>query len=487
MSADRLDWLAGARRDSAWDRARVAVAGIGVSGFAAADALQHLGARVVVIDDRSPDAPEVADRATLLEILGVDVRLGDGSGQRLPDDVDLLVTSPGWSPDAAVFAQARERGIDVWGEVELAWRLRDPEAPAPWLALTGTNGKTTTVQMLESMLRADGLRTVAAGNVGLPLCEVVMDPEPYDVIAAELSSHQLYWSRSISAEAAAVLNLAPDHLSWHGDLDSYAAAKAKIYNACQVACVYNVEDPATRRMVEEAEVVDGCRAIGFTLGIPDVGMLGIVDDVLADRAFIEGRARNAAELATVTDVPTGAPHNVANALAAAALARAHGVSGGAVRRGLQAFSLDAHRITTVATVAGISYVDDSKATNPHAALASLQSFDSSVWIAGGQAKGATFDDLVAGVRDRLRGAVLIGADRELIAQALLRHAPDVPVIDVPDTDTGVMDRVVAAASELAQPGDAVLLAPACASFDMFDDYAARGDAFAAAVRRLASQ
>ena len=334
--------------------------------------------------------------------------------------------------------------------------------------------------MLEAMLRAEGLRTVAAGNVGLPLCEVVMDPEPYDVIAVELSSHQLHWSQSISAEAAAVLNVAPDHLSWHGDLESYAASKAKVYNACQVACVYNVEDPATRRMVEEAEVIDGCRAIGFTLGIPAVGMLGLVDDVLADRAFIEGRARNAAELATVADVPTAAPHNVANALAAAALARAHGVSagGGATRA---ADLLARRRIGSrpSPTVDGVAYVDDSKATNPHAALASLRSFESAVWIAGGLAKGASFDELVESVRDRLRAVVLLGADRGLIAEALSRHAPDVPVIDVPDTDTGVMERVVAAASELAQPGDAVLLAPACASFDLFDDYAARGDAFAA--------
>jgi UDP-N-acetylmuramoylalanine--D-glutamate ligase len=484
VSPDRLDWLAGARRDSRWEQARVAVAGIGVAGFAAADALQQLGAGVVVIDDRPSDTPGVSDKATLLGALGVDVRLGDGAGQRLPDGVDLLVTSPGWTPDAPVFAQARERGIDVWGDAELAWRLRDPLAPSPWLCITGTNGKTTTVQMLEAMLRADGLRTVAAGNVGLPLCEVVMDPEPYDVLPVELSSHQLYWSRSISAEAAAVLNLAPDHLSWHGDLDSYAAAKAKVYNACQIACVYNVADPATRQMVEDAEVIDGCRAIGFTLGVPDVGMVGVVDDVLADRAFIEGRARNAAELASVGDVPSGAPHNVANALAAAALGRAHGMSAGAVRRGLQSFTLDAHRISTVATRGGVRYVDDSKATNPHAALASLLSFDTSVWIAGGLAKGAAFDDLVASVRDRLRGAVLLGADRDLIAQALSRHAPDVPVIDVPDTDTGVMERVVAAASELARPGDAVLLAPACASFDLFDDYAARGDAFVAAVHGL---
>jgi UDP-N-acetylmuramoylalanine--D-glutamate ligase len=487
LSPGPRDWLRRARRDSAWEQVRVAVAGIGVSGFAAADALQRLGAQVVVIDDRSPDEPRIADKATLLEILGVEVRLGAGAGKSLPADTDLLVTSPGWTPGAPVFAEARERDVHVWGEAELAWRLRDPQARAPWLCVTGTNGKTTTVQMIYAMLRADGLRSVAAGNVGLPLCEVVMDPEPYDVLAVELSSHQLHWSSSISAEAAVVLNLAPDHLSWHGDLQSYAAAKARIYNACQLACVYNVEDEATRHMVEEAEVIDGCRAIGFTLGIPDVGMVGLVDDVLADRAFVEGRARNAAELASVADVPTGAPHNVANALAAAALGRAHGVSAGSVRRGLRSFTLDEHRITVVATIDDVTYVDDSKATNPHAAVASLQSFDSSVWIAGGLAKGAAFDDLVTSVRDRLRGVVLLGADRHVIAEALSRHAPDVPVIDVPDTDTGVMERVVAAAAGLARPGDAVLLAPACASFDLFDDYAARGDAFAAAVRRIVAQ
>jgi UDP-N-acetylmuramoylalanine--D-glutamate ligase len=374
--------------------------------------------------------------------------------------------------------------VPVWGDVELAWRLRDPEHTTPWLCLTGTNGKTTTVQMLDAMLRADGLRSVAAGNVGLPMCEVVMDPEPYDVIAVELSSHQLHWSHSLSAEAAAVLNVAPDHLSWHGDLEAYQEAKARIYQRCQVACVYNVEDPVTRRMVEEAEVVEGCRAIGFTLGIPAVGMVGLVDDVLADRAFVEGRQRNAAPLAQVSDVPSGAPHNVANALAAAALARAHGVAPSAVQRGLRGFRLDKHRISEVAVIDDVRYVDDSKATNPHAAAASLSAFESVVWIAGGLAKGATFDDLVVAARERLRGVVLLGADRAVIGEALSRHAPDVRVIEVPDTETRAMERVVAAATSLAEPGDTVLLAPACASQDMFASYTARGDAFVSAVEQL---
>ncbi len=481
MTGRGVDWLAAANRHSPWEHARVTVAGLGVAGFAAADALQHLGAAVTVVDDGDLGASE---QATLLGVLGVELRLGAGASAQLPDDTDLLVTSPGWPPDLPIFHQAATRGVPVWGDVELAWRLRDPEHGTPWLCLTGTNGKTTTVQMLDAMLRADGLRSIAAGNVGTPLCEVVMNPDPYDVVAVELSSHQLHWTRSVSAQAAAVLNVAPDHLSWHGDMQHYERAKAQIYERCRLACVYNVEDPVTRRMVEEAEVVEGCRAIGFTLGIPAVGMVGLVDDVLADRAFVEQRAHSAAELARVSDVPTGAPHNIANALAAAALARAHGVAATSVQRGLRGFTLDAHRISEIAVVDDVRYVDDSKATNPHAAAASLRAFAPVVWIAGGLAKGASFDDLVASSRDRLRGVVLLGADRDRIAESLSRHASDVRVIDVPDTDTRAMERVVAAAASLAEPGDTVLLAPACASQDMFASYSARGDAFVAAVEQL---
>ena len=191
-------------------------------------------------------------------------------------------------------------------------------------------------------------------------------------------------------------------------------------------------------------------------------------------------------LAEVSDVQPPAPHNVANALAAAALARALGVDAPAVREGLRTFSPGAHRIAHVATVGGVDYVDDSKATNPHAAAASLRAFGDVVWVAGGLAKGARFDELVAGAADRLRAAVLVGQDRALVAEALARHAPEVPVVEVTRTDTGAMDDVVHAAAGLARPGDTVLLAPACASMDMFRDYAARGDAFADAVHRLPS-
>ena len=483
--------VTGLGRHDDWSGVRAVVAGFGVSGFAAADNLTHLGASVVALDER---ADGNQDKAELLGVLGADIRLGVGTTASLPDDADLLVVSPGWKPSTPLVAQAHERGVPVWGEVELAWRLRDdgPDGvPTPWLAVTGTNGKTTTVQMLDAILRAAGLRSVAAGNVGLPLVEAVMDPTPYDVFAVELSSFQLHYTESMSAEAAAVLNVAEDHLDWYdgpAGMSDYATDKGRIYHHAQKACVYNVADPETERLVRDADVEEGARAIGFTLGMPGVGMVGVVDQILVDRAFIAERQSSAAELCTIDDLPSPAPHVVANALAAAALARAHGVPQAAVRDGLRGFRFDGHRIATLGSVDGATYVDDSKATNPHAARSSLLAYEHVVWIAGGLAKGAHFDELVEATRDRLRAAVLIGRDRDVIAQALARHAPDVPVITVdPDeTDTGhaAMERAVVAARDLARPGDTVLLAPGCASMDMFANYADRGDAFAAAVRGL---
>ena len=478
-------------RHGDWSGVQTVVAGFGVSGFAAADNLTHLGASVVALDEKAEGKEQ---KAELLGVLGADIRLGEGTTTTLPDEVDLLVVSPGWKPTAPLIEQAQARGVPVWGEVELAWRLRaaGPDgSPAPWLAVTGTNGKTTTVQMLDRILRAAGLRSVAAGNVGLPLVEAVMDPTPYDVFAVELSSFQLHYTYSVSAESAAVLNLAEDHLDWYtgpSAMSEYATDKGRIYQHVQRACVYNVADPETERLVRDADVEEGARAIGFTLGMPGVGMVGVVDDILVDRAFIAERQSSAAELCRVEDLPSPAPHVVANALAAAALARAHGVPQAAVRDGLRGFRFDNHRIATVATLGGVRYVDDSKATNPHAARSSLLAYDPVVWIAGGLAKGARFDDLVASTRDRLRAAVLLGTDRAVIAEALARHAPDVPVItvDADETDSGhaAMERAVVAARDLAQPGDTVLLAPGCASMDMFTSYADRGDAFAAAVQRL---
>ncbi len=492
MSA--ADWLATADRNSPWADATVLVAGLGLSGFAAADVLLELGAVVIVVDES--DAAE--DKRQILEVLGADVRTGAGSTAQLPDGIDLVITSPGWRPTAPLLAAAASAGIPIWGDVELAWRLMFPDRVVPWLGITGTNGKTTTTQMLESMLQAAGLRAAAVGNVGRPILEALNEPEPYDVFAVELSSFQLHWTHSLALHSAVVLNLEQDHLEWYADsptwerfglpardpMAAYEADKATIYERVTHACVYNVADPRTEHMVEEAEVAEGARAIGFTTGTPAVSMVGVVDDLLVDRAFIPQRRDSALEIAKLSDVHPYAPHNVANALAAAALARSFGVAPAAIAQGIRSLELGGHRIQTVGVVDGVTYVDDSKATNPHAADASLSAYEHVVWIAGGQTKGTSFDSLVSGHAARLRGAVLLGVDRQVIADALARHAADLPVIVIDTADTGAMSDAVRAAAALAQPGDVVLLAPGAASRDMWSGYDARGDSFAAAVVAL---
>lgn len=468
--------------------AHVVVAGLGVSGRAALGVLVGLGARVVTVDARAEDA-DASDAAGFVAAGGL---VG----------VDLVVASPGWAPTNPLLSAALSLGVPVWSEVELAWQVRverhGGRGPAPWLAVTGTNGKTTTVGMLESMLQAGGESALAVGNVGTPVVLAATDPD-LDVLAVELSSFQLHFTHSMSAEAAAVLNVAPDHLDWHGSLEGYTADKARIFERVGVACVYNAADPVTERLVRDADVQDGAVAIGFTLGMPGVGQVGLVEDVLVDRGFAELRHTHAVELATCADLahlggPDGdvPPHVRADALAAAALALAHGVAPAAIRAGLRGYAPGAHRLQTVAHSGDIAWVDDSKATNGHAAAAALAAFapGSVVWIAGGLAKGATFDDLVASRRDRLRAVVLIGADQRPLRDALDRHAPEVPVVAIDPGDTGtVMTRAVTEARRLAIAAAApvtVLLAPACASMDQFSSYAERGESFATAARALAS-
>ncbi|MFJ3144095.1 UDP-N-acetylmuramoyl-L-alanine--D-glutamate ligase [Streptomyces halstedii] len=482
--------------DVDWQGKHVTVAGLGVSGIPAARALYERGALVTVVNDGDDERSraQAAELEAWAAARGASaggerrgsltVRLGDGD--TLPESTELVVTAPGWKPGKPLFRAAAEADVPVWGDVELAWRLRGPDA-APWLAVTGTNGKTTTVRMLASILEAAGLRTAAVGNIGVSLLDAVLGGEEYDVLAVELSSYQLHWSPSLRAHSAAVLNLAPDHLDWHGSMDAYAADKGRVYEGNRVACVYNAQDTATEDLVRAADVEEGCRAIGFTLGTPGPSQLGVVDGILVDRAFVPDRQKQAQELAEVGDVSPPAPHNIANALAAAALARAFGVPPAAVRDGLRAFRPDAHRIEHVADIDAVAYIDDSKATNTHAAEASLAAYDPIVWIAGGLAKGATFDALASGAAKRLRGVVLMGADRGLIREALARHAPEVPVVDLDRTDTGAMSEAVREAARLARPGDTVLLAPACASMDMFVNYNKRGEAFADAVRELAGE
>ncbi|WP_394616382.1 UDP-N-acetylmuramoyl-L-alanine--D-glutamate ligase [Lentzea sp. JNUCC 0626] len=446
---------------------KVLVAGAGVTGRSAAEALLAAGAEVVVTDS----SPE---RLAALETLLEGVELVPGLAEP-PAGTSLVVTSPGWQPSSPLLAAASSAGIEVIGDVELAWRMGTELADPPvWLAVTGTNGKTTTVGMLESILHAAGADAVACGNVGLPVVDALLAGRR--VLAVELSSFQLHWAPSVRPQAGALLNLAEDHLDWHGGMDAYAQAKAGVLTG-DVAIGWLEDD----RVVDLLEAAPARDRVGFTLDEPERGQLGVRDGWLVDRAFADDEP-----LIEVAKIRPAGPPGIADALAATALARAYGVPSEAVREGLEAFEPAAHRAVLVTVdAADVKYVNDSKATNPHAAVASLRAFESVVWIAGGLLKGASVEDMVRSEAHRLRAAVLIGADREVIAEALAKHAPDVPVrsLDLAD-DEDPMLTTVRVAQEFAQSGDTVLLAPAAASMDMFSDYAHRGQAFTDAVKRL---
>ena len=474
-----------------WRPLRAVVLGVGVSGFAVADTLVELGSTVLVVASRVSD--EYRD---LLDVIGAAVvidPLSDVPAALEAFEPEVIVASPGFHPDHVVLEWAASRGIAVWGDIELAWRLRDKVRTAEWITVTGTNGKTTTVQLATHLIAASGARVAAVGNIGVPVLDAVRDPIGFDALVVELSSYQLHWinrnaEAAISPLASVCLNLDDDHLDWHGSSEAYAAAKAKVFENTRVAAVYNRSDKATERMVEEADVVEGCRAIGFGLSMPGRSDFGLVEDLLVDRAFLDDRHNSALELTTLDElrsVGLGAPHSVANVLAAAALARAFGVEPEVIRSALLTFRMDHHRTEPVATHSHVQWINDSKATNPHAANASLSAFDSVVWVVGGLLKGVDISALVEKHAPRLRAAVIIGVDRLELLSAFERHAPGLPVFEVHDTETeGVMPRVVQLAAAVAREGDVVLLAPAAASMDQFVSYADRGEKFAAAVREF---
>ncbi len=325
-----IDWSRH-NRQSDWTKINACVVGLGVAGFAAADALIEVGATVTVIDNGNGERQK--EHGTVLEILGAQIYL-DYKGE-IPANTNLLVVSPGVRPNAEIINEAQKKNIEIWGEFELAWRLRPLDFPAPWLCVTGTNGKTTTSMMLSSILTAAGLRAPAVGNIGDSLVSAVMDPIPADVFAIEVGAPQLPFVKSMSPHSSVVLNLAQDHLDFFGTYENYSHTKAKVYTNVQKAAIYNVQDATTEKMVQDADVIEGARAIGFTLGIPGLSMLGVVEDFLVDRAFVEERQTHAQELCSVDDIQPNAPHNVANALAAAALARSYGVDATHVRDGLR--------------------------------------------------------------------------------------------------------------------------------------------------------
>lgn len=461
---------------------RVLILGMGVAGSAAARVTSDLGGIAVAVDpsrgvrDGIPGGIPTAAIHTSLDAVDLSA-------------IDVVMSSPGFAPHSPEVMACLEAGLPVWSEMEFAWRVRRPDIP--WVLVTGTNGKTTTTQMVGAIATAAGMRVAVCGNMGIPVIEA--GREDSDLVAVEIASLQLHFTHSLSPHAAVCLNADDDHTDWHGGLDNYRADKARVYQHVRIACVYPAADPLVEQMVRDAEVVDGARAVGVTLGVPGPGQLGVVEGMLVDRAFGPGGSREATELAHIADlahlvsgpVP---PYLAVNALAAAALTRAVGVPAQAVRDGLRAFHLDRHRSAWVRDIDGIAYVDDSKATNAHAVLAAFggRSARSVVWIAGGLAKGQDFDALVSAIAPQVRAVVLIGLDHQALARPLGRHAPELPVVPIaPGED--VMERAVAAAHGLAQPGDTVLLSPACASMDQFRSYAHRGEAFTDAVEAQAAR
>ncbi|SNT22276.1 UDP-N-acetylmuramoyl-L-alanine--D-glutamate ligase [Rhodococcoides kyotonense] len=461
----------------------VLVAGGRVSGLATVTPLQDLGARVLVTDS---DAGAVAN-AVARGAGGVhqDELLADSAAF---DDIALVVTSPGLRADSAILAAAAGRGIPIWGDVELSWRIDRAGlygSPSKWLVVTGTNGKTTTTSMLASILDSAGIDSAACGNIGLPILDALQqDPHPA-VLAVELSSFQLFWAPSVHPEAGVVLNIAEDHLDWHGGMDGYVLAKAGALTGRVAVVGLDDERAASLASTSPAE-----RVVGFRLTEPSVGELGVVGPDLVDRAFAEH-----ASLVPVADVHPAGPAGVMDALAAAALARAVDIAPEHIADGLRTYQVGPHRNAVVRTLGGVTFVDDSKATNPHAARSSLLAYDRVVWIAGGLLKGAAIDELVAEIAPRLTVALVIGRDGIQIAEALARHAPDVPVVTYPAGDDAgvtrvaedadeVMQAVVLEAARRAAPGDTVLLAPAAASLDMFVDYGHRGRSFADAALAL---
>ncbi len=473
----------------------VLVAGGGVTGRAVLAALVRFGATPTLCDDDPATLRRFADSGATTVTASI-------ATQQI-SDYDLVVTSPGFSPTTPVLAAAATAGVPIWGDVELAWRLDAAGyygPPRRWLVVTGTNGKTTTTSMLHAMLTAADRRSLLCGNIGSPVLDVLGESSTSntELLAVELSSFQLHWAPSLRPEAGVVLNIAEDHLDWHATMAEYTADKARVLGG-RVAVV-GLDDGRAAALLDTAPAPV---RVGFRLGAPAVGELGVRDGQLVDRAFADDLV-----LLPAASIPVPGPVGVLDALAAAALARSVGVPAEAIAAAVASFRVGPHRSEVVAVVDGIRYVDDSKATNPHAAEASVLAYPRVVWVAGGLLKGASLDAEVARMASRLVGAVLIGRDRAVVAEALSRHAPDVPVVHVvtgEDADmhataeasvikvtkvddsgeaigTRVMTAAVAAARDLAGPGDTVLLAPAGASFDQFTGYAERGDVFAAVVR-----
>ncbi|MFT8704232.1 UDP-N-acetylmuramoyl-L-alanine--D-glutamate ligase [Bifidobacterium aquikefiricola] len=460
--------------------ATVLVAGLGISGRSSCAALNNRARRVITVDEHKAEA----DVHSFADIPWA--------------SIDMVVTSPVFNPRTPFIIEAQRRSIPVMSEVELAWQLRvnstGSDAPAPWIGITGTNGKTSTTEMTSAMLTDSGLTAPAVGNIGKAVSHAALDASN-QALCVELSSFQLHFTDSLRLACAAITNLADDHLDWHGGFANYAADKAKVYRGVTKTLVYNADDERVTALAMKAQPAAGCKKVGFTLSVPHEGQIGVEDGWIVDASGLaSGSAKdssNRVTLAKVTEFkhmsePDGTiyPHLVADSLCALALALGFGIRVDDAIKALKHFAPGGHRIQTVATASfadgSIRFVDDSKATNAHAAAASLSSFadHSVVWIAGGLAKGSQFEQLVADERKKIKAAVIIGKEQEPMRKAFAASAPDIAttVIDPADNDT-VMQRAVDACGSYARAGDVVLMAPACASMDQFVSYADRGDQF----------
>lgn len=451
---------------------RIVIAGAGVTGQAVARELVKRGAEVIFADEKP------------VKIEGFEVLLPN---QISEESFDALMISPGWRESHELLSLAREHGKPLLNEIDFAWHLKNELHPSQkWLALTGTNGKTTTVEMVAHILTTAGLKALACGNVGTTVIESVTSPEKYDYLVLELSSFQLHWLNDAQFVSAAILNIAEDHVDWHGTFDAYAKDKLSILDKSTTA-ILNGDD---------SEVVGRTshwlgKKIFYSLDTPEPGELGVVEELLVDRAFVAD-PQEAALFAELTEITPTVPHQISNALAAAGLASTLGVGHEYIREALKSFKPGRHRIELVGDDKGVKWIDDSKATNPHAAAASILSHFSVIWIAGGLAKGATMQPLIDRAWGRMKAAILIGEDRALISEALKTSAPQLPVYEIdPPADYSkssasneFMESVVRQAQAIATEGDVVLLAPACASMDQFNSYGDRGDRFALAVKKV---
>ena len=428
------------------------VVGLGRSGSAVARHLRDRGGHIMVVDDAPGEAVRANAAALRVEVVaGPD----EQTLARLVGDVDVVVPSPGVPQHHPVFRLAAAAGVPVRSEVELAsrWSRRR------MVAVTGTNGKTTVTALITEMLAASGVRAIAGGNIGLPLSDAVR--RDVAVVVAEVSSFQLLWTDTFHPTVAVWLNVAEDHLDWHHDMASYVAAKARVWanQGKGDVAVANADDPVVM------EQVAGVRSHVETFGLAHEAHWRVVD------GFLRGPST---ALLPVAELRRRLPHDLSNALAAAAAALAAGATPEGIRTTLRTFDGLPHRMTLVAEVGGVRWYDDSKATNPHAALAALSGFGSVVLLAGGRNKGLDLGVLRRG-GDRVRAVVAMGEAASEVEEAFAGLRPVTRAAD--------MDDAVRAAAAAAQAGDVVLLAPGCASFDRYGSYAERGADFARAVGR----